>query len=45
MLMVGGQTGDYPGNQVIDLQSALRAARSFYDAGGFGSDASWVNVR
>ena len=44
ILMVGGQPGDYPSNWVVDLQSALRAAKSFYDAGGFSSDVNWVSV-
>jgi hypothetical protein len=42
--VVGGQRGDYAANRVVDLQSALRAARSFYEAGVFGSDVSWVTT-
>ena len=43
-LVVGGQLSDFPGSYVVDLESALLAARSFFDAGGFGADVHWVNV-
>jgi len=44
LLVVGGQEGDYPANWIVDLPTALRAARSFYDAGGFARDVNWVDV-
>jgi hypothetical protein len=44
LLVVGGQEGDYPANWIIDLPTALRAARSFYDAGGFACDMNWTDV-
>src|ERR1700754_2508612 len=31
-VVVGGQPGDYPNNWILDLDSSLRAARSFFDA-------------
>ena len=37
-LIVGGQPGDYWANWVFDLESVLRAAKAFYDAGGFGTN-------
>ena len=43
-LMVGGQLGDYPGNYVIGLESALLAAKSYYDTGSFDGPIKWVNV-
>ena len=43
-LVVGGQLGEYPENWIVDLESALRAARAFYDAGGFSTNEKWVNV-
>ncbi len=41
LLLVGGQDGDYPANWIIDLETALRAAKVFYDAGTFGQGANW----
>jgi hypothetical protein len=41
-LVVGGQTGDYPGNCVVDLETALRAAKDFYETGGFSHEINWV---
>ena len=38
---VGGQLGEYPSRYVVDLNAALAAARSFYDAGGFDCGISW----
>jgi hypothetical protein len=43
-LVVGGQEGTYPANWVVSLEVALRGARAFYDAGGFGSNFPWVRV-
>jgi hypothetical protein len=43
-LVVGGQRSAFPGNYILDLESVLRAARSFYTTGGFGSDVEWVHV-
>lgn len=45
-LTVGGQTADYPENQVHDLAQTLAAVRSFYELGKFSSSfheqASWL---
>lgn len=44
-LVVGGQAGDYPQHWVVDLDTALRAARAFYDSGEFGGGGvQWVEV-
>lgn len=45
LLVVGGQTGDYPGNWILDLDSALRAVRSFFETGEFGGvGVPWLDV-
>ncbi len=44
-LVVGGQTGDYPRSWILDLDSALRATRSFFDTGEFsGGGVTWLEV-
>lgn len=47
-IVVGGQAAEYPANWIVSLDLALRAAKSFYDLAGFGSDfddqAAWVDV-
>jgi len=44
-LLVGGNVGLYLRDRIIDLETALRAARSFYDAGGFGGGGvQWVKA-
>jgi hypothetical protein len=35
-LLVAGNVGSFPRNWIAELDTALRAARSFYEAGGFG---------
>jgi hypothetical protein len=35
-LLVASNVGSFPRNWIVDLDTALRAARSFYEAGGFG---------
>jgi hypothetical protein len=45
LLVVGGQTGDYPRNWILDLDSALRAARAFFETGEFGAGGvTWVDA-
>jgi Immunity protein Imm1 len=45
LLVVGGQTGDYPRSWILDLGSALRAARSFCDTGEFaGGGVTWLEA-
>jgi hypothetical protein len=44
VIVVGGQSGDYPANWIADLKTVLHAAKSFYDHGGFTADVNWVNV-
>src|SRR5262245_48078344 len=41
LLVVGGQPGEYPTRYVVELDAALAAARSFYDAGGFECGIDW----
>ena len=42
-LLVAGNVGAFPRNWIVDLDTALRAARSFYQAGGFGGgDVQWA---
>lgn len=42
-LVVGGQEGSYPGNQVHDLQTALDAVREFWSTGSFdGVRHTWL---
>jgi Immunity protein Imm1 len=44
-LVVGGQTGDYPRHWILDLDSALRAARSFFEAAEFaGGGVIWLDA-
>src|SRR5262249_25004042 len=43
-LVVGGQAGMYPANWIVSLETALRAARAFYDAGGFEGSFPWTRV-
>jgi hypothetical protein len=45
LLVVGGQAGDYPRNWILDLDSALRVARSFFETGEFGGGGvTWVEA-
>jgi hypothetical protein len=41
-LFVGGQTGDYPKNTVVDIALALRAARAFTDSGNLDPSLRWL---
>ena len=44
-LVVGGQEGTYPGNQIHDLDTALRVVRAFWSTGRFeDSVLLWVDV-
>ena len=43
-LTVGGQEGEYPANQVVDLETALSAAREFFEAGGFSESGPWTRI-
>jgi hypothetical protein len=43
-LTVGGQEGEYPAAQVVDLATALNAGRHFYDSGGFSNSEMWVKI-
>lgn len=43
-LNVGGQEGEYPASQVVDLATALTAARAFFDSGGFAGSVTWVRI-
>jgi hypothetical protein len=44
LLMVGGQVGDYPRRWIIDLETALFAARHFFESGEFGGDICWEDA-
>lgn len=43
-LVVGGQLADYPATYVVDLASALAAAKSFFDSGTFTDTLDWIEV-
>jgi hypothetical protein len=44
-LVVGGQEGSYPGNQVHDLKTALEAVRAFWTTGRFeGTSHAWLDL-
>ena len=40
IIVVGGQSGRYPANWVLDLDTALRAARAFYATGRFEGEVT-----
>lgn len=44
LLYTGGQDGWYPSNCVVDLETALHAAKAFYESGTFGTGVNWQNV-
>jgi hypothetical protein len=45
LLVVGGQSGHYPRNWILDIDLTLRAARSFFDTGEFGGGGVvWVDA-
>ena len=44
VLVVGGQAGHYPGNWVLDLDTALRAARAFHSTGRFEGEVTWAKA-
>ena len=45
ILVVGGQSGDYPRNWIVDLDTALAATRSFFETGEFaGGGVTWIEV-
>ena len=39
-IVVGGQPGNYPGHWVVDLETALRAARSYFDTGTLDAETT-----
>lgn len=45
-LVIGGQKGSYPGNQVHDLETALDAVREFWATGRFKNrsttEGTWI---
>ena len=43
-LTVGGQEGEYHARQVVDLATALTAARAFFESGGFGDSVTWTRI-
>jgi hypothetical protein len=43
-LIVGGQAADYPNNWIVNLEAALKAAKAFYEDGGFTRRVKWTNV-
>jgi Immunity protein Imm1 len=45
LLVVGGQAGDYPRHWILDLDSALRAARSYFETAEFaGGGVVWIDA-
>jgi hypothetical protein len=40
-LLLGGQIGLYPVSWIQDLETALKAAKRFYEHGDFGGDLHW----
>ena len=44
VLVVGGQSGCFPGNWAVDLDTALRAARSFHATGEFAGEVTWIRA-
>jgi hypothetical protein len=43
-LVVGGQRGQYPSHWILDLATALRAARAFHGTGRFEGGMTWVDA-
>lgn len=43
LLVVGGQSGQYPSNWILDL-TTLKAARQFHTTGQFEGEVTWVKV-
>lgn len=44
-LMVGGQEGSYPGNQVHDLKIAVETVRAFWTTGRFEDGShTWLDI-
>ncbi len=41
MLNAGGQEGDFPERQILDLAAALRAATTFFETGGRDNSLCW----
>jgi G:T/U-mismatch repair DNA glycosylase len=41
-VVVGGQSGQYAGNRVLDLDTALRAAQAFHATGLFQGQVTWI---
>jgi hypothetical protein len=41
LLVVGGVYGDFQPRQLVDLQTALRAARPYFNAGDLEPDLPW----
>jgi hypothetical protein len=45
LVMIGGQEGDYPRRWIVDLETALKAARSFHETGEFGGgQVLWEDI-
>jgi hypothetical protein len=43
-LLVGGQGGLFPRSRIHSLETALKAAKHFYEHGDFGGDLHWENL-
>jgi hypothetical protein len=41
MLVTGGQEGDYPSKQCVDLNTTLSAAKTFAELGALENSVSW----
>ena len=42
-LVTGGQLGEHPGRTVVDLDTALTAARTYFDTGALDPSLSWLD--
>ncbi len=43
-LLVAGEVGDYPSHWIVGINTAMQAARVFFETGEFDSSLEWVNV-
>jgi hypothetical protein len=43
-IVAGGQAGEYPRQQVVTMDAALRAAETFATAGELAPDLTWVQT-
>jgi hypothetical protein len=44
LLVVGGQSGWYPASMVVDLETALNAARNYFETGEPSGPVAWQHL-